>query len=357
MKTNKILIAIIAIITTISLTACGAKDNTPEVHTVNINSVIEDIDDTSSITSSKTTSSENSSSSSSSSENTSSATSSKNNSSNNSSNTSSTNTSSKNTSSVNNSSTNTSSKNNSSTNTSSKNNSSKNNSSANTSSTNTSRPADTSSNNTTTEIPVEHHDTESRIESKPESKQENSSKTEPVESKHSHNWVKKTETVVTKEAYDETVWVDTDVYDEPEIIKSHYAELVFEKCAICGEEVLYMIFDPDQAWNDTSRTFGPETGTATFHTVITQISRPGNDPYGAWETVKTNIEEDVTREKYTCTFHTSGDYWDWDIGHQESCWADGEPHTTIETHMDVYWDEAGDLFDGLAINYKAIATF
>ena len=237
MKTNKILIAIIAIITTISLTACGAKDNTPEVHTVNINSVIEDIDDTSSITSSKTTSSENSSSSSSPSENTSSATSSKNNSSNNSSNTSSKNTSSKNTSSVNNSSTNTSSKNNSSTNTSSKNNSSKNNSSANTSSTNTSRPADTSSNNTTTEIPVEHHDTESRIESKPESKQENSSKTEPVESKHSHNWVKKTETVVTKEAYDETVWVDTDVYDEPEIIKSHYAELVFEKCAICGEEV------------------------------------------------------------------------------------------------------------------------
>lgn len=62
-----------------------------------------------------------------------------------------------------------------------------------------------------------------------------------------HNWVKKTETVVTKEAYDETVWVDTDVYDEPEIIKSHYAELVFEKCAICGEEVLYKIFDPDQA--------------------------------------------------------------------------------------------------------------
>ena len=44
-------------------------------------------------------------------------------------------------------------------------------------------------------------------------------------------------------------------------------------------------------------------------------------------------------EKYTKPFHTEGDYWDWDIGHQESCWADGEPHGTIETRMDVYWDE------------------
>ena len=154
-----------------------------------------------------------------------------------------------------------------------------------------------------------------------------------------HNWVKKTETVVTKEAYDETVWVDTDVYDEPEIIKSHYAELVFEKCAICGEEVLYKIHDPDQAWGDSSHTFGPETGTATFHTVITQIRRPVNDPYGAWEHAKTNIEEDVTREKYTCTFHTANDYWNWDWGHTDNCWTDGEPHITIETHMDVYWDE------------------
>ena len=154
----------------------------------------------------------------------------------------------------------------------------------------------------------------------------------------SHNWVKKTETVVTKEAYDETVWVDTDVYDEPEIIKSHYAELIFEKCAICGEEVLYKIFDPDQAWNDTSQTFGPETGTATFHTVITQIRRPVNDPYGAWEHAKTNIEEDVTREKYTRTFNTESDYGDWEFGHDD-CWTDGKPHITIETRMDVYWDE------------------